>query len=102
MVSLNNYLIHREIRNFEELKKEVERSVSLYNIDKPHINLQRLTPIKFENNYLCSEQKVDSDKSATKKKSHLEGFYSPSDCEQKVSSSNIARKNMKKTNQKVN
>jgi len=45
----NNYLIHRNINNFDELKKEVDRTVSLYNNDKPHIELQRKTPIQFEN-----------------------------------------------------
>jgi len=98
----NNYLIHRNIKTYDELVKEVDRSVNLYNTDKPHINLQRLTPIKFENQYLCLEQKVESDKLATKKKSHLEDSYSPPDCEQKVSSSNIARKKMRKVNQIVN
>ena len=44
----NNYLKHRRIRNLNELIKEVDRSVKLYNFDKPHIGLQRLTPIKFE------------------------------------------------------
>ncbi|RYY10723.1 MAG: DDE domain-containing protein, partial [Chitinophagaceae bacterium] len=44
----NNYLKHRKIRTFNDLVKEVDRSVKLYNFDKPHIGLQRLTPIKFE------------------------------------------------------
>ena len=61
----NNYLIHRDIRSFDELKKEVDRSVFLYNNEKPHIKLQRNTPIKFENSYLCAGQQSDGDKSAT-------------------------------------
>lgn len=44
----NNYLRHRNIRTFEELVKEVDRSVKLYNFEKPHSGLQRLTPVKFE------------------------------------------------------
>ena len=45
----NNYLIHREIKGFEDLQKEVDRSVQLYNLEKPHIGLQRMTPVNFEN-----------------------------------------------------
>jgi len=44
----NNYLIHRDINSFEELKKEVDRTVLLYNQEKPHIELQRKSPNEFE------------------------------------------------------
>jgi putative transposase len=44
----NNYLQHRSINNFEELVKEVDRSVHLYNEEKPHIALQRKSPTTFE------------------------------------------------------
>ena len=44
----NNYLIHRRINDFKKLVKEVDRSVNLYNTDKPHIKLKRKTPIEFE------------------------------------------------------
>lgn len=44
----NNYLKYRKIRSFKELKKEVDRSVKLYNFEKPHIGLHRLTPVNFE------------------------------------------------------
>ena len=44
----NNYLIHRDINSFEELKKEVARTVLLYNQEKPHIELQRKSPNEFE------------------------------------------------------
>lgn len=49
----NNYLIHRIINSFEQLQKEVDRSVLLYNTEKPHIKLQRKSPNQFENEYLC-------------------------------------------------
>lgn len=45
----NNYLIHRIIKTYEDLQKEVDRSVQLYNFEKPHIGLQRKTPVNFEN-----------------------------------------------------
>jgi len=32
----NNYLKHRQINTFTELKKEVDRAVKLYNCDKPY------------------------------------------------------------------
>jgi putative transposase len=48
----NNYLIYRGIATFDELKHEVDRSVKLYNYEKPHIALQRKTPITFENEIL--------------------------------------------------
>lgn len=44
----NNYLRHRSIDSFDTLRQEVDRSVFLYNNDKPHIRLQRKTPIWFE------------------------------------------------------
>jgi len=49
----NNYLIHRHINTYEQLLFEVDRSVFLYNTDKPHIELQRKSPTQFENDYFC-------------------------------------------------
>ncbi len=66
----NNYLIHRNINNFEELKKEVDRTVSLYNQEKPHIELQRKSPNEFEKQYLCYGQQSDGDKSTTESTTH--------------------------------
>ncbi len=86
----NNYLKHRDIDSFEELVKEVDRSVYLYNFEKPHIKLQRKTPIEFENNYICNGQKTDGEKSATELKPQSLGYNSPTDCGQKTSGSNIA------------
>jgi len=54
----NNYLNHRNIKSFEQLVKEVDRSVYLYNNDKPHIKLKRLTPIMFEKNILLQKQET--------------------------------------------
>lgn len=53
----NNYLIHRMIHSFEQLQKEVDRSVLLYNTEKPHIKLHRKSPIQFENDYFYKENK---------------------------------------------
>ena len=55
----NNYLKHKVIENFMELCKEVDRSVKLYNYEKPHIKLNRNTPINFENKYIWADKKSD-------------------------------------------
>ncbi len=71
----NNYLIHRDINCFEELKKEVDRAVLLYNKEKPHIKLQRRTPDEFEKYYLCNGQQSDGDKSTAELKTqNLKGI----------------------------
>ena len=44
----NNYLIHWNIRTLGDLTKSVDRAVHLYNEDKPHVSLQRMTPVEFE------------------------------------------------------
>lgn len=58
----NNYLIHRNIKSFRDLVKEVDRTVSLYNREKPHIKLQRKSPIEFEKQYLCFDQEYSFNK----------------------------------------
>jgi len=55
----NNYLKHKVIESFKELCKEVDRSVKLYNNEKPHIKLNRNTPINFENKYIWADKKSD-------------------------------------------
>ncbi len=44
----NNYLIYRKIETLEDLVKEVDRAVTLYNNEKPHKNLKYMTPNNFE------------------------------------------------------
>ncbi len=61
----NNYLKHRQINTYEELKKQVDRAVKLYNNDKPHKSLNRLTPVEFENSILALGKQSDGEKSAT-------------------------------------
>jgi putative transposase len=69
----NNYLIHWHIKDFKQLNKEVDRAVKLYNSDKPHKSLKRLTPDEFENNYFSTGKQSDGDKSATENKSQKPG-----------------------------
>jgi len=53
----NNYLKHRNIKNFEQLQKELDRSVSLYNNERPHKNLNFKTPKEIENiSYICNDK----------------------------------------------
>jgi len=72
----NNYLIHRKIRSFEELTKEVDRTVLLYNKEKPHIELQRKSPNEFEKYYICNGQQSDGDKSMTELTTQIPGDFS--------------------------
>lgn len=50
----NNYLKFRNIRNYEELIKEVDHCVSLYNKEKPHKSLKYKTPFEVEKERLYS------------------------------------------------
>lgn len=79
----NNYLRHRNIRNFEELVKEVDRSVLLYNQEKPHIGLQRKSPCLFEKELLTLQEqaKLKVTESFDAKKQIL-GAFSPKKSEQ--------------------
>ena len=54
----NNYLMHRTVENDQDLSKEVDRAVRLYNSDKPHKSLHRLTPDEFENNYFRQRETI--------------------------------------------
>ena len=56
----NNYLIHRNINSYEQLQIEVDRSVLLYNSEKPHIKLQRKSPNQFEKEYLCMNNFIEN------------------------------------------
>ncbi len=48
----NNYLRHRNIKTYADLVKEVDRSVKLYNTDKPHKELHRIAPLEFEKTFI--------------------------------------------------
>jgi putative transposase len=74
----NNYLKHRKIEAFEDLKKEVDRAVKLYNHDKPHKSLNRLTPVEFENRILALGKQSDGEKSATENETQTPGGVQPS------------------------
>ncbi len=52
----NNYLRHRAINNFEDLVREVDRAVALYNQEKPHKALKRKSPTTFELEWVKLQQ----------------------------------------------
>jgi putative transposase len=55
----NNYLKHYQIRNFLELVESVDRSVRLYNMEKPHKALKYKTPWEFEKQLLLLNQQTE-------------------------------------------
>lgn len=59
----NNYLKHKKIRNLEELQNELDRSVSLYNNERPHKSLGYRTPKEMENyTTFASTNKAENDR----------------------------------------
>lgn len=54
----NCYLKFRKITTYSDLIKEVDRSVRLYNSEKPHIELKRKTPFEFEKELLPLHQQA--------------------------------------------
>ena len=60
----NDYLCYRTIPNYDTLVKEVDRSVYLYNYEKPHIKLQRMSPVLFEKSIHLQNQNPGEKKSS--------------------------------------
>jgi putative transposase len=58
----NNYLIHYPIHTYEQLKKYVDRSVTLYNTDRPHKALKYHSPVNFENNIVSLQHQLIKEK----------------------------------------
>jgi putative transposase len=54
----NNYLAFYKISSFEELTKNVDRAVSLYNNDRPHKALKYKTPVQYEKEILYLNQQT--------------------------------------------
>jgi putative transposase len=52
----NEYLRHRSINNLADLKRHLAKDVELYNQDRPHDNLHKMSPNEFEN-YLLNVPK---------------------------------------------
>jgi putative transposase len=53
----NNYLKHQDIKSFDQLEKVLDRSVSLYNNERPHKSLGYKTPKEIEKIiYNCNDK----------------------------------------------
>ena len=74
----NNYLKHWEIKTFQQLEKSVDRAIKLYNQDKPHKSLNKLTPVDFEKSIFETGKQSGGEKSATEKENRMPGGSQPS------------------------
>ena len=54
------YLDHWKPKNFEQLKRQVNKAVKHYNEKRPHNNLGKLTPIDYENKWQNNQQEVNN------------------------------------------
>ncbi|MFN2429927.1 MAG: transposase [Cryomorphaceae bacterium] len=54
----NKYLRHRSINSLSDLSRELDRTVLLYNTDKPHSALQKMTPVSFEEKWLSFQSQT--------------------------------------------
>lgn len=75
----NNYLKHWEIRTFSKLVQSVDRAVKLYNNDKPHKSLKRLTPMEFERRIFEAGKRSEGDESATEEETQMHGGVQPAE-----------------------
>jgi len=79
----NNYLLHKQISCLEDLMKEVDRSVYLYNHEKPHKSLGYLTPIAFEKKLLSLQKQTNLEmKESLDTKNQIFRAFSPKNTEQ--------------------
>lgn len=85
----HNYLFHCSIKSLKDLQKAVDRSVWLYNHEKPHKSLKYSTPKMIEDNYyICYGQSVEGEESRTANNATI-GALSPSVAGQSVSGSDV-------------
>jgi putative transposase len=56
----NNYLRHKTINTVEELIAEVDRTIQLYNSERPHKSLKYKTPLEVEKEILSLQQQTQS------------------------------------------
>jgi transposase InsO family protein len=74
----NNYLKHWDIKTIGDLTKAVDRAVDLYNHDKPHSSLQRMTPVEFENKLLILDEQNQKSERVTHSKKRVNKGIEPS------------------------
>jgi len=79
----NNYLIHYTIKTFKRLCKYVDRTVLLYNTDRPHKALKYLTPDEYENKCILLQQQTKPKMTESLNANiQLKGAFSPNQLEQ--------------------
>jgi putative transposase len=91
----NNYLKHRSIQSYAELVKEVDRAVKLYNEEKPHIGLQRISPINFEKTIFAIGKRNGDEESTEKIKSKAWRGVSPPGLRKKETKTSDVTKKIK-------
>ena len=57
----NEYLVHRNIQNLQQLVRHLDTDVKLYNQDRPHWELNMMSPIEYEE-YLLNTPKCQRTK----------------------------------------
>lgn len=89
----NSYLYSYAPQTFEELEKELKRAVYMYNNDKPHTALNKMSPVQYRNS-----RSVDIENNSSHTRSYL-----PKSTEQQHQHSNLMnRKSNKKMSNSVN
>jgi putative transposase len=78
----NNYLRHRNIKSFKELQKEVDRTVKLYNREKPHSRLNKMSPMEFEKQLLALREQTKPKMRESLEAKQILGASSPLKSEQ--------------------
>ena len=79
----NNYLIHHNIKTYEDLCKSVDHAVSLYNTDRPHKSLKYMTPDEYEKNTIILQQQTKPTMTESLNAKHnMKGAFSPIHVEQ--------------------
>jgi putative transposase len=79
----NNYLKFYETNTFEQLHKNVDRAVTLYNAERPHKALHYSSPVAYENKWLLLQQQTTPTMTGSlDAKPGLNGALSPLQTEQ--------------------
>ena len=86
----NNYLKHWNPKQEWQLLKMVDKSVYLFNYEKPHKSLKYSTPYEFENKFTFEADNLSKAKSRQRQNRATYGASSPSVAGQPVSDSDVS------------
>jgi len=94
----NNYLYYWNPNTYSKLLKMVDKSVYLFNYEKPHKSLKYLTPYEYEKKFTFETDNLSKAKSRQRQNRATIGASSPSVAGQPVSDSDVSpAKSMYKT-----